>query len=97
MRHVDIFLQRIEVWHQVGIAIVIVLAEDPAEALGRLFCQLGRDFGCGVVVLRIEIPVQDAQRVFEKVDQRRAMGVDKRLAGGPHDELRSADCGFHGE
>jgi hypothetical protein len=36
VHHIDIFLQRIEVRHEVGVAVVVVFAENPAEALGRL-------------------------------------------------------------
>ena len=58
--HVDISLQRAEIRHEVGVAVVIVLGEYPAEAVGRLFGELGSDFGRGIVVLGIEIPMQDS-------------------------------------
>ena len=59
MRHVDVLLQRIEVRHQVGIAVIVVLAEDPAEPFGRLLGQLRSDLGRRIVVLGIELPVQN--------------------------------------
>lgn len=82
-RHIDVALQSVEIGHHVGIAIVVVFGEQPAEAVGRLLGQPRGDRGNRVVVRGIEIPVNDPQRILQEVDECGAMRVDERLAHRP--------------
>src|SRR5262249_12312872 len=90
-RHVDVALQRGKVGQHVGVAVGVLAGEDPVEAFGRLLGHPRRDLHDLVVVLRVEIPVHDAQRILHEVDESGAVLVDERLARRPHDHLRHAD------
>ncbi len=71
-----------------AIAIGVGLGEQPAEPLRRRFGHLGRDLGHLIVVLRVDVPMRDAQHVLHEIDHGGAVLVDERLARGPYDHLR---------
>jgi len=88
---VDVSLQGIEIRHHIRITEVIAFGEHPAKAISRLFGHVRSDLGNRIVVVRVQIPAGDAQRIFQQVDERGAMGIDVWFARGPCDELGDAD------
>src|SRR5690349_4240426 len=88
LRQIDVPLQRGEVRLQLRIAVIVVPGERPTELACRLLGHARTDLLDGVVVLRVEIPADDAQGILEQIDEGRAMGVNEGLARRPHDELR---------
>ena len=74
VHHIDIFLQRIEVRHEVGVAVVVVFAENPAEALGRLlgetrFLSVAASTRCHCHSLSHELPRSVPAGTFERAGE----------------------------